>query len=83
MISLQKLLWSVATKLFTAFILLDLALWGEYENVVENNFNETKFDFIIGKLSRVLNKRRESFSQRLWNECVPNFKKYANIAQSS
>ena len=47
---LQTLVWSVVVSVFSACILLDQALFGEYHNVITNNFNGSSYDFIIGEI---------------------------------
>ena len=46
------LVWSAAVNLFSTCILFDQYLWGEYHNVVTNNFNGSSYDFIIGENSQ-------------------------------
>ena len=46
----QRMAWKVIVEVFTVCILLDQALFGEYDNhVITNNFNGTSYDFIIGE----------------------------------
>lgn len=50
----QRLAWKVIVELFTVCILLDQALFGEYDNhVITNNFNGSSYDFIIGENSQI------------------------------
>ena len=47
---IQRMAWRVIVEVFTVCILLDQALFGEYDNhVITNNFNGSSYDFIIGE----------------------------------
>ena len=47
-----NVVYSAAVNLFSTFILIDQYFWGEYHNVVTNNFNGSSYDFIIGENSQ-------------------------------
>ena len=49
MIFLKRLLWSAATNLFAAWIMVDMFLSTELNTVPQHSFNGSVYDFIIGK----------------------------------
>ena len=50
----QRITYNVAVNVFTLFIFVDQALFGEYDNhVITNNFNGSSYDFIIGENSQI------------------------------
>jgi hypothetical protein len=53
MIFLKRLLWSAVTNLFAAWILVDMILWSDIENVGGGGAAglNTTYDFIIGEYS--------------------------------
>ena len=49
MIFLKRLLWSAFTNLFAAWIMIDMMLWQDFENVQTHQYNGSTYDFIVGK----------------------------------
>ena len=49
MIFLKRLLWSAATNLFAAWIMVDMFLSTDLNTVPQHSFNGSVYDFIIGK----------------------------------
>ena len=49
MIFLKRLLWSAATNLFAAWIMVDMILWSDIENVGGSGLDNAVYDFVIGK----------------------------------
>ena len=48
----KRLLWTAATNLFAAWIIIDANLWHEFDEKCQQNITNIKYDFIIGKFSQ-------------------------------
>ena len=46
---LQKALWNISATVFSAWVMLDMMLWSEFETITSEKIDE-EYDVVIGKI---------------------------------
>ena len=63
----KRLLWTAATNLFAAWIIIDANLWHEFDEKCQQNITNIKYDFIIGKFTQEFIWTKISHFQSIFN----------------